>query len=1124
MTSFEFATESLQESIPQMQGVPNYDHPGDPKGTDTVPAWLTPGEFVMNAEATRMFPEQIESMNDAGRAMQAQQGGTIPEYAADGGMMKGLASMFSNMTLPTPPDGIQYKRMKDGSIGMWAGNTYRGKYQEPKQKKQDRNTFDFTSLYKSTGGPAWLTDDLLDSLMQVESGGDVNAVSKAGAIGPYQIMPATAASPGYNTDPISPEDMRDPIKSRNFARQYLTGLANHHKDFTQDEVLQAYNFGPGNVQKVKSGERTDVPKEAQDYVGKIKSMLAQLNPISTAHADSTLSNSRQSAVPMSVAPPKPDARDQRVAKLNEAAGPNMTNRNASQGGASFADMGVTIPGVPPVTRPVTPMSLIPEEDLLADQQLIRKLQAQTASGIPYESASDVGDPFPSEPPPVPVVDQQMLDAQAAMARDGVYNSGDNDMAGLGSDTPENAARARQLEADRMQANEFASVPKPPSLAVDPGLAAAVETKTNAEDTRSEFRKFGDAGGLMGMAERGLETFNENAPEIIDKINQVKEKFQQENIEQNKRNKTLLEEDRMQQGQVDYKESGEYGVHDTIVRTDDNGVNRTYTWNEEKNDYVDDNGLAYTRNFGELIKTGFFSKKPSQDKGLASEPAGGDKHIGTLDGDKVYMGADGNPYVIKPAMPGGVDMRMGIMPYDTDNIKLLPKNKQTVVEKKDVPPMDASGMIPNPDAKRVDGKQPTTKTTSKETATAKQNEKSTVLKTIIADEKAKADGPASGKPPPKTPANPDGDGEKTPFFDTIKDLFGGLFDKKELARMAVMYGASRAMGYSHEGSLGWAGQQYIKRIDTKEANLNASAQKLLEQGEYTPKSIAAYKKSGDASVLIKKAAAAIDQGVTERWYSPDGKRVMAKKYKVGDAIVWSADGGKTKLPNDYHQLHSTVKNQPEYNKRIATESKVLVDAIKEMGTTSGDVVKGDSKNNIKPSQSTNIQPQIAASEVARWAAMNNLDVATVTAYTQQAYQQAVADAQAEDSTVKPSSLIPYLNALKIRQDTMVPELFNLYDDDDKLILDKNGKPQMMDSVKVHSITRQYLDIRGATGMVSEGSNKALVNNFWTVASTKFAEKVRADATVYDTYKSMAGPNETPFYVYCKEQLGLLQPQP
>ena len=70
--------------VPQVSNVP--DHPGEPKGTDTVPAWLTPGEYVVNAEATRMFEPQIEAMNEVGRSVQRAQGGSIPEYHEDGGV------------------------------------------------------------------------------------------------------------------------------------------------------------------------------------------------------------------------------------------------------------------------------------------------------------------------------------------------------------------------------------------------------------------------------------------------------------------------------------------------------------------------------------------------------------------------------------------------------------------------------------------------------------------------------------------------------------------------------------------------------------------------------------------------------------------------------------------------------------------------------------------------------------------------------------------------------------------------------------------------------------------------------------------------------------------------------
>ena len=81
-----FEVERMQEpTVPSMQDIPQPDHPGGPKGTDTVPAWLTPGEFVMNAEATRMYEPQIKAMNDHGRAIQKAQGGTIPEYHEGGG-------------------------------------------------------------------------------------------------------------------------------------------------------------------------------------------------------------------------------------------------------------------------------------------------------------------------------------------------------------------------------------------------------------------------------------------------------------------------------------------------------------------------------------------------------------------------------------------------------------------------------------------------------------------------------------------------------------------------------------------------------------------------------------------------------------------------------------------------------------------------------------------------------------------------------------------------------------------------------------------------------------------------------------------------------------------------------
>lgn len=50
-------------------------HPGGPRGTDTLPYWLSPGEFVVNAHSTGKFYSQLLAINS----------GHQPKYAAGGG-------------------------------------------------------------------------------------------------------------------------------------------------------------------------------------------------------------------------------------------------------------------------------------------------------------------------------------------------------------------------------------------------------------------------------------------------------------------------------------------------------------------------------------------------------------------------------------------------------------------------------------------------------------------------------------------------------------------------------------------------------------------------------------------------------------------------------------------------------------------------------------------------------------------------------------------------------------------------------------------------------------------------------------------------------------------------------
>lgn len=104
-------TVSLEFDVPPMQEIP---HPGEPKGTDTVPAWLTPGEFVVNAEATRMFEPQIEAMNNMGREIQKAQGGSVPTYESDGGKIN--LKEEAKFLLKNFPDRAVETLMHNGNI------------------------------------------------------------------------------------------------------------------------------------------------------------------------------------------------------------------------------------------------------------------------------------------------------------------------------------------------------------------------------------------------------------------------------------------------------------------------------------------------------------------------------------------------------------------------------------------------------------------------------------------------------------------------------------------------------------------------------------------------------------------------------------------------------------------------------------------------------------------------------------------------------------------------------------------------------------------------------------------------------------------------------------------------
>ena len=107
---------------------------------------------------------------------------------------------------------------------------------------------------------------LLNAVRHVESRGNPNATSPAGAEGPYQFMPATSRALGI-------KNPRDETESRKAADAYITRLTNMFGG-DEDLGLLAYYWGPGNVQAfLRTGKGMNgqpIPKEAMEYVGKVR--------------------------------------------------------------------------------------------------------------------------------------------------------------------------------------------------------------------------------------------------------------------------------------------------------------------------------------------------------------------------------------------------------------------------------------------------------------------------------------------------------------------------------------------------------------------------------------------------------------------------------------------------------------------------------------------------------------------------------------------------------------------------------------------------------------------------------------------------------------------------------------
>lgn len=118
----------------------------------------------------------------------------------------------------------------------------------------------FEDLFQQIGSQYGISPKLLSSVAQAESGMNPQAVSKAGAQGLMQLMPATAS--GLNVDPFSPPEAIDG------AARLLSSYM--EKYGSVELALAAYNAGPGAVARYGG-----VPpfSETQAYIKRVLALM-----------------------------------------------------------------------------------------------------------------------------------------------------------------------------------------------------------------------------------------------------------------------------------------------------------------------------------------------------------------------------------------------------------------------------------------------------------------------------------------------------------------------------------------------------------------------------------------------------------------------------------------------------------------------------------------------------------------------------------------------------------------------------------------------------------------------------------------------------------------------------------
>ena len=335
----------------------------------------------------------------------------------------------------------------------------------------------------------------------------------------------------------------------------------------------------------------------------------------------------------------------------------------------------------------------------------------------------------------------------------------------------------------------------------------------------------------------------------------------------------------------------------------------------------------------------------------------------------------------------------------------------------------------------------------------------------------------------------GDAKNTPevkgAMSAIKSMFGDLFDTKELARAAILYLGGRATGLNGNQALAFAGKNYLARVDAKEGTY----QKAALAGTYTKDSLAVYRKTMNPADLVAKDQPAIETGNFKQMYdSRTGRPVtlIEKETSTGQKLYYHK--GRQVVVGDYTNDGRYSPRSEDYDKYLRQLEGDVVSQVKELN----DMNMTDSDSNGKGSKPIiDIPPSKIANQVAKYTIKNQLPREVMRDLVSIAYQDALAEKQSTGKT--PSSMEPFFERAFIKSKTSNVVNFTL----------ANGKPAPAKSVNQFFTTIR--DMATATERVNNPEFKLSSLNDVQLSTWLL------QSDTYTSWNQIQDPEEKKFFV-------------